>query len=91
MLVKSLHKKIFNSKYTGLYKKTPFRIDFGLCKVTKINNDDEVDDDDDDDDADNEDDDADNEDDDDYDVFSSIQRISNIIGTRGSGVVCNQL
>ena len=78
-------------------KKTAFRIDFGLCKVTKINNDDDdyYDDDDDadneDDDADNEDDDADNEDDDDYDVFSSFQRISNIIGTRGSGVVCNQL
>ena len=57
--------------------KTAFGINFGLLEVLKIDNDDNDDDDDDDDD--------DYDDNDDYDVFSSSQRISNAIGTRGMG------
>ena len=57
--------------------KTAFRINFGLLEVLKIDNDDnDYDDDDDDDDCD---------DNDDFDVFSSSQRISHTICTRGGG------
>ena len=55
--------------------KTAFGINFGLLEVLKIDNDDNDDDDDDDDYDDN----------DDYDVFSSSQRISHTICTRGGG------
>ena len=53
--------------------KTAFRINFGLLEVLKIDNDD------------NDDDDDDYDDNDDYDVFSSSQRISHTICTRGEG------
>ena len=56
--------------------KTAFEINFGLLEVLKIDKDDNDDDDDDDDDYD---------DNDDYDVFSSSQRISHTICTRGGG------
>ena len=55
--------------------KTAFGINFGLLEVLKIDDDDNYDNDDDDDD--------DYDDNTDYEVFSSSQKISNKIGTRG--------
>ena len=55
-------------------KKNDFGINFGLLEVPEIDNDDSDDDDDDD---------VDDDDNDDYDVFSSSQRISHTIFTRG--------
>ena len=57
--------------------KTAFGINFGLLEVLEIDDDDDDDNDDDDDD--------DYDDNDDYDVFSSSQRISHTICTRGGG------
>ena len=57
--------------------KTAFGNSFGLLEVLEIDDDDNDDDDDDDDDYD---------DNDDYDVFSSSQRNSHTISTRGGGV-----
>ena len=64
----------FYSNYRWLYYKTASGIDFGLWELPEI--DDDYDDDDN----------VDDDDDvDDYNVFSSSQRISIIIGTRGKG------
>ena len=75
------HFVIFYSIYLGLYLKTVFKVNFGLSKVPKIDDNDDDDNYDVDDDDDN----------DDYDMFPSFQYISNTIGTRESGGRCNQL
>ena len=73
---------LYNTNYISLNLKNAFGIDFGLWEVPKIDSDDYDDDYDYDDDEDNDD------YDDDYDTFSSPQRISNTICTRGGDLFC---